>query len=395
MWSGRGFEVTNEYEVGGRLHGSRRVEGSGYPVRFPVVDLVEVGIGGGSVAWVDDALVLHVGPQSAEASPGPACYGKGGRLPTLTDASLVLGRLSPSFLLGGDLRLKPELAYGAVAELVAKPLRMDVIDGAVGVLRIAVAKIVEALRAATVEKGLDPRRMMLVAFGGAGPMFACEVAEQLEIERIIVPPAAGLLSSLGLLLAEPLHDSARTVLKDAGDVNPGELETIFRKMEGRAVGLLHKEGVKQRDVKYQRLLEMRYQGQSYELPVPLLERIVTGGVVRSAVRDFHRIHQTKYGYSQPGKPVEIVNVRSYCRGKPGTIARVMGGLAREEGLPKSRRVWSLDGHGIECRVLLRDTMRLGTKGKGPCVIEDYDSTLVIPPGARYVIDRNRSASIAI
>src|SRR5437867_7451697 len=136
---------------------------------------------------------------------------------------------------------------------------MSVIDGAVGVLRIAVAKIVEALRAATVEKGLDPREMTLVAFGGAGPMFACEVAEQLEIERIIVPPAAGLLSSLGLLLAEPLHNSARTVLKDAGDVNPGELETIFRKMEGRAANLLHKEGVKQSDVKYQRLLEMRYQ----------------------------------------------------------------------------------------------------------------------------------------
>ena len=395
VWSGHGFEVTSEYEVGGRLHGSRRVEGSGYPVRFPVVDLVEVGIGGGSVAWVDDALVLHVGPQSAGASPGPACYGKGGRLPTLTDASLVLGRLSPSFLLGGDLRLKPELAYAAVGELVAKPLRMNVIDGAVGVLRIAVAKIVEALRAATVEKGLDPRKMTLVAFGGAGPMFACEVAEQLEIEKIVVPLAAGLLSSLGLLLAEPLHDSVRTVLKDAEDVNPGELERIFRKMEGRALDLLHKEGVKQRDVKCQRILEMRYQGQSYELPVLLLGRIVTRGVVRSAVRDFHRIHQTKYGYSQPGKSVEIVNVRSYCRGKPGTTGRVMGRLAREEGPPKSRRVWFMDGHSIECRVLLRDTLRLRTKGKGPCVIEDYDSTLVIPPGARYVIDRNGSASIAI
>src|SRR2546427_6815248 len=395
VWSGRGFEVTNEYEIGGRLHGSRRVEGSGYPVRFPVADLVEVGIGGGSVAWVDDALVLHVGPQSAGASPGPACYGKGGRLPTLTDASLLLGRLSPSFLLGGDLLLKPELAYAAVAELAAKPLRMDVIDGAVGVLRIAVAKIVEALRAATVEKGLDPRKMTLVAFGGAGPMFACEVAEQLEIERIVVPPAAGLLSSLGLLLAEPLHDSVRTVLKDAGDVNAGELETIFRKMEGRAADLLHKEGVKQRHVKCQRLLEMRYQGQSYELPVPLLERIVTEGVVRSAVRDFHRIHQAKYGYSRPGKPVEIVNVRSYCKGKPGTIPRVMDRLAREEGPRKGRRVWFMDGHGIECRVLLRDNLRLGTKGKGPCVIEDYDSTLVIPHGARYVIDRNGSASIAI
>ncbi|TMH94392.1 hydantoinase/oxoprolinase family protein [Candidatus Bathyarchaeota archaeon] len=167
VWSRNGFEVTNEYEVGGRLHGSRRVEGSGYPVRFPVVDLVEVGIGGGSIAWVDDARVLHVGPQSAGASPGPVCYGKGGRLPTLTDASLVLGWLSPSFLLGGDLPLIPQLAYTAVAELVAKPLQMKVINGAIGVLRIAIAKIAEALRAATVENGLDPREMVLVAFGGA------------------------------------------------------------------------------------------------------------------------------------------------------------------------------------------------------------------------------------
>src|SRR2546427_1440593 len=226
VWSGQGFEVTNEYEVGGRLHGSRRVEGSGYPVRFPVVDLVEVGIGGGSIAWVGEARVLHVGPQSAGASPGSACYGKGGRLPTLTDASLVLGRLSPSFLLGGELPLRPQLAYAAIDELVAKPLRIKVIDGAIGILRVAIARIAEALRAATVEKGLDPREMVLVAFGGAGPMFACEVAGQLEIEKIVVPPAAGLLSSLGLLLAEPLHDSVRTVLGDAGSADGKELEKI-------------------------------------------------------------------------------------------------------------------------------------------------------------------------
>src|SRR5437870_8477710 len=273
VWSGHGFEVTSEYEVGGRLHGSRRVEGSGYPVRFPVVDLVEVGMGGGSIAWIDDALVLHVGPQSAGASPGPACYGKGGKLPTLTDASLVLGRLSSSFLLGGDLRLKPELAYAAVGELVAKPLRMNVIDGAVGVLRIAVAKIAEALRAATVEKGLDPLEMVLVAFGGAGPMFACEVAGQLAIEKIVVPPAAGLLSSLGLLLAEPLHDSVRTVLGDAESANGKELENIFHGMEARARNLLRIEGVEEKDVSYQRLVDMRYQGQSYELSVPLRGKI--------------------------------------------------------------------------------------------------------------------------
>src|SRR2546426_3173290 len=395
VWSGRGFEATNEYEVGGRLHGSRRVEGSGYPVRFPVVDLVEVGIGGGSVAWVDDALVLHVGPQSAGASPGPACYGKGGKLPTLTDASLVLGRLSPSFLLGGDLRLKPELAYAAIDELVAKPLRIKVIDGAIGILRVAIARIGEALRAATVEKGLDPRKMTLVAFGGAGPMFACEVAGQLEIEKIVVPPAAGLLSSLGLLLAEPLHDSVRTVLGYAGSADGKELEKIFRGMETRARSLLRVEGVEDKDVNYRRLMDMRYQGQSYELSVPLGRRIVTGGVIRSANRDFHRRHQAKYGYSQPDKPVEIVNVRSYCRGKAGTIARVKSTLAREEGLPKRRRVWFMDGRSIECQVFRRNGLLPGTKGKGPCVIEDYDSTSVISPQARYVIDRNGSASIAI
>jgi N-methylhydantoinase A len=395
VWSGDGFEVTNEHEVGGRLHGSRRVEGSGYPVRFPVVDLVEVGIGGGSIAWVDDARVLHVGPQSAGASPGPACYGKGGKLPTVADASLVLGRLSPSFLLGGDLRLSPQLAYRAVAELVASPLRIRVIPGAFGVLRIAIAKIAEALRVATVEKGLDPRKMILVAFGGAGPMFACEVAEQLEIRKIVVPPAAGLLSSLGLLLAEPLHDSVKTILKNAESVNHRELEEPFRKMEARSRNLLRTEGVKEKDVRYQRLVDVRYEGQSYELSVPLRRGIVTENVVRYAVRDFHRKHQSQYGYSQPGRPVEIVNVRSYCRGKAGTIREVTGTFAREKGRIEKRRVWFTNGRGTECQVFLRNYLPPGSKGEGPCVIEDYDSTLVIPVQARYVVDPRGSVSIAI
>jgi len=395
VWSGHGFEVTNEYEVGGRLHGTRRVEGSGYPVRFPVVDLVEVGIGGGSIAWVDDAGVLHVGPQSAGALPGPACYGKSGKLPTLTDASLVLGRLSSSFLLGGDLPLNPLLATGAIAELVAKPLRMGLIPGAIGVLRIAVAKIVVALRAATVEKGLDPREMVLVAFGGAGPMFACEVAEQLEIERIVVPPAAGLLSSVGLLLAEPLHDSVRTVLRDATSASVIELEKIFRGMEGRARGLLRMEGVEEKDASYQRFLDMQYRGQSYELSIPLRNRIITRNMVRSSVRYFHQRHQKQYGYSQQDKAVEIVNVRSYSRGKAGTIPGETSTFEREKRPVKKRKVWFMDGRGIECRVVQRNSLPPGTKGKGPCVIEDYDSTLVIPPRARYMVDRNGSVSIAV
>ncbi|HEV2120862.1 MAG TPA: hydantoinase/oxoprolinase family protein [Candidatus Bathyarchaeia archaeon] len=395
VWSGYGFEVTNEYEVGGRLHGSRRVEGSGYPVRFPVVDLVEVGIGGGSIAWVDDASVLHVGPQSAGASPGPACYGNGGTLPTLTDVSLVLGRLSPGFLLGGDLPLKPRLANEAIAERVAKPLRTNAINGAIGVLRIAIAKIAEALRAATVEKGLDPREMVLVAFGGAGPMFACEVAGELEMERIVVPPAAGLLSSLGLLLAEPLHDSVQTVLRIAEGANGKELEKIFREMEERARRLLGAEGVEERAVNYQRFVDMRYQGQSYELSISLRGGMVSGSAIRSAIRDFHQRHQMKYGYSQTDKPVEIVNVRSYCRGKAGMVPRVAGTFERSQKLTEGRGVWFTNGHSIRCQVFQRNSLLPGSKGRGPCVIEDYDSTLVVPPRARYVIDRNGSVSITI
>jgi N-methylhydantoinase A len=272
---------------------------------------------------------------------------------------------------------------------------MNLVKGAEGVLRIAIARIAEALRAATVEKGLDPREMTLVAFGGAGPMFACEVAKQLEIEKIVVPPAAGLLSSLGLLLAEPLHDSVRTVLKDVEDVDPRELERILGKMEERGADLLRVEGVEEKDVKHQRFVDMRYVGQSYELSVPLSGKSITRTAVRSAARAFHRMHQTKYGYSQPDKDVEIVNVRSYCRGKAGKTARVTRTLKQgEDGLEK-KRVWFTDGHGIECRVFRRNSLLLGTRGRGPCVIEDYDSTLVIPPKASYLIDRNGSVSITV
>jgi N-methylhydantoinase A len=395
VWSGGGFEVTNEYEVGGRLHGTRRVEGSGYPVRFPVVDLVEVGIGGGSLAWVDDARVLHVGPQSAGALPGPACYGKGGNLPTLTDACLVLGRLSPSFLLGGDLQLNPQLADRAVGVFVGKPLHMRVTDGALGVLRIAMSKIAEALRTATVEKGIDPREMNLVAFGGAGPMFACEVAEQLGIERIVVPPGAGLLSSFGLLLAEPLHDFVQTVLRDAESASVRELERFFRGMEERARRLLRIEGVKDTEVTRKRFFDMRYHGQSYELSVPVQNGLVTRNLVRSAARNFHQRHQAQYGYSQPDRPVEIVNVRSYSRGKRGKISRMVIGFSREKALPKTRKVWFTEGRGVECLIFQRDSLASGPARRGPCVIEDYDSTLVIPPRARYVVEKNGSVSVTI
>jgi len=395
VWSGHGFELTSEYEVGGRLHGSRRVEGSGYPVRFPVVDLVEVGIGGGSIAWVDDARILHVGPQSAGASPGPACYGKRGQLPTVTDACLVLGRLSPSFLLGGDLALRPELAQRAILERVGRPLGRRVVSGALGVLRIAIAKIAEALRAATVERGLDPREMTLVAFGGAGPMFACEVATELGIGKVVVPPGAGLLSSTGLLLAEPLHDFVRTVLVDSNAADTRLLERVFQEMERRAANLFRMEGVTAKDVRCQRLMDLRYRGQSYELSILLRENILSSNSIPRAVRDFHRKHQVQYGYSQRDMPVEIVNVRVYCRGRPGSLPKMRVILEKGNLSLGARRAWFSDDDGIIVRVLRRGGLSVGARGRGPCILEDYDSTLVVSPRARYVVEGNGSVSIGL
>ncbi len=387
VWSSDGFEVTTEYEVGGRIHGVRRLEGSGYPVRFPYVDLIEVGTGGGSLAVVDGAGVLHVGPESAGAFPGPACYGRGGTRPTVTDANLVLGRLNPEFLLGGELRLHSKLAEKALEQHVARPMGTGVAGAAVGVLRVAIANVTGAIRAASVERGHDPRRMTLVAFGGAGPMHACEVALQMGIRRVLVPPGAGLLSSLGLLLSEPVHDFVRTMLGTAEDAGYSSVNSAFDSMERKGRALLRAERVPDEVVVFERFFDMRYQGQAYELSVRVPNGRVDRSLVREAVRAFHRLHELRYGYSDRGILVELVNVRVFCRGKiPSLKLRTPRTRVKQVSPGTYRRVF-LNGRFVRnCPVLDRREMGPGLRGKGPCVVEDYDSTLVIPPGPSYEVD---------
>lgn len=396
VWSNDMFEVATDYEVGGRIHGVRRLEGSGYPVRFPFVDLVEVGTGGGSYAVVDEAGVLHVGPESAGASPGPSCYGRGGTRPTVTDANLVLGRLNPNHLLSGDLKLDGKLAEKALRQHVASPMKTSVSEAAAGVLRVAIANMASALRAASVERGHDPRKMILIAFGGAGPMHACEIALRMEIPRVVVPPGAGLLSSLGLLLSEPLHDFVRTMLGLAEQADPSAIESIFRSMEKKGRGLLRVERVPGRAMAFERFFDMRYQGQAYELSVRVPNKPVDSRLIREAAREFHRSHEKKYGYSDPEIGVEIVNLRVYCRGV--THAPIPKGER-----PSTRRLSPLAHRRVFferklvkwCPVFDRRKMGPGLKGKGPCVVEDYDSTLVVPPGCSYEIDRTGSFRIRV
>ncbi len=396
VWSSDMFEVTTDYEVGGRMHGVRRLEGSGYPVRFPYVDLVEVGTGGGSLAWVDGAGVLHVGPESAGASPGPACYGRGGTRPTVTDANLVLGRLNPEYLLGGDLKLDGKLAEKALRDNVAIPMRTSLEEAAVGILRVAVDNMASAVRIASIERGYDPREMTLVAFGGAGPMHACEIAVQVGIPRILVPPGAGLLSSLGLLLSQPLHDFVRTVLGPVDIANPPRLESAFRALEKRGRALLTRERVPDNSMAFERFLDMRYQGQAYELSVRVPRGPVTGGLVKGAVRAFHRLHKQRYGYSDLDTFVELVNLRVYSRGRISTVMPKAEWNGPRQDSPKQRRRVYLNGRSINgCPVFQRREVGPGFRGKGPCVVEDYDSTLIIPSGISYKVDGTGSFRILL
>jgi N-methylhydantoinase A len=235
-------EVVQEYEVAGKVHMGRLLKGSGYPVSFPFIDLAECSAGGGTIAWADGAGALNVGPVSAGAEPGPACYGKGGRDLTITDANLVLGRLNPGSLLGGEMEIKPELA-GKVAKRLGDKLGMEPEKTAASVVRIADSLMSQILRIVSVERGYDPRRFTLVAFGGAGPMHACSLAEGLEIVEIVVPPNPGMFSALGLLTADLFHDLSRALITRVEEVDAGEVEALFEEMQAEGKETLSSEGV--------------------------------------------------------------------------------------------------------------------------------------------------------
>ncbi len=395
VWTQGKFETTTEYEVGGRFHGTRRLEGSGYPVRFPQVDLVEVGTGGGSIAHVDPEGVLHIGPASAGADPGPACYDNSGVLPTVTDAQVVLGRLGSEHPLAGTLRIQPVLAERAIRRYVAGRLKTTVQAAAHSILRIAIDNIASALRAASVERGKDPRGMLLVAFGGAGPMHACEVAKQLGIRKVLVPPGAGLFSSMGLLLAVPSRDYVQTVLVETTKASVNVLERTLRKMETQGLTSLVGQGVDAGSVRFERYLDMRYTGQAYELPIATSGKL-TRKKIALAVKSFHSEHQRRYGYSDKRSSVELANLRVNCHGPaPRFTSRRKVDGTRTTGVSSKRIVTYLEQGPIESAVFDRRSLSRGFVGRGPAVLEDYDSTVIIPPRTNFKVDQYGSTVVQL
>ena len=383
---GRVPEVIPEYEVAGKVHMGRLLKGSGYPVNFPFIDLAECSAGGGTIAWVDKGGALNVGPVSAGADPGPACYGKGGTEPTITDANLVLGRLNPVSLLGGDMRIYPRLARLAVKRL-GDGLRVGVEEAAAGVVRIADSMMSKILRIVSVERGFDPRRFALVAFGGAGPMHACPLAEELQISDIVVPPNPGMFSALGLLTADLFHDYSRAFVRRADEADPDTVEGLFAEMEHEGRETLLAEGVEPGGMRFRRQLDLRYLGQSYELTVDVGAPF-DGDALISCTEAFHGRHSEIYGYSAAGESVEIVNVRLRAIGAIPKPRLAESGARAEVAEPVGRRLVYFEGSDswLETPVYERGDLGPGSAVEGPSIIEQYDSTTVVYPGWMASVD---------
>jgi len=277
-----------------------------YPIKFSIIDITTIGAGGGSIAWLDEALGLHVGPQSAGADPGPACYGKGGEEPTITDANLLLGIIDKDFFLGGEIKLDEDKAKKTISEKIAKPLGMNIYQTAQGILDIAVSNMARAIRIAAEAKGYDLRNFVLLAFGGAGPMHGASLAERLNIPLVVIPPEAGTLSAKGLLVVDVKNDFSITSISRIDETKPEDLAKIFEMLERSAAEEFRKVGISENTPIFSHSLDMRYVGQAYEINIPLQHKSIQ---LKALEEEFHRTHKALYWWEDRERAVEIVNLR--------------------------------------------------------------------------------------
>ncbi len=374
-------EVAGEFEAAGRTHSGRAVKGSGYPVRFPFVDLAEVSAGGGTIAWIDAGGALRVGPLSAGADPGPAAYGKG-TVPTVTDANIVLGRLNPHALLDGAMPIDAARSHRAIEALLPHLGGLDIDRAAAGILALVDNEMAKILRIVSIERGYDPRTFTMIAFGGNGPLHACSLARSLEIGRAIVPPSPGLFSAWGLLVADVRASYVRTLIEDASSIEPQRIEDAFAGMQSAGAAELAAQSVADNDAAFVRELEMRYLGQGYELAVAASAPF-DATALADAVRAFHDKHERTYGYASRDEAVEIVVARLVAVGAVSKPAQVAAPLADGEppAPPTGFRDTYFDGEGrVKTPVYRRERLRTGDRIAGPAIVEEYDSVTLVLPG---------------
>ncbi len=380
-----------EMDVGGGINlAGRLLKGGGYHVRVPAIDIAEVGAGGGSLVWLDPGGGLRVGPESAGADPGPICYGRGGTVPTVTDANVVLGFLNPGYLVGGALRLDRDRAAAAISEAIAQPLGLDLEEAAWGIHVLANATMARAVRAVSSERGRDPRRFALMAFGGNGPVHGITLAQSIGIPRVIVPPVPGLFSALGLLFPNLEHHYVRTYKRRLDGIDVADIERVFRVLEDDGLRALKTEGYATSATERERFVDMRYLGENSELTVPVLETSPSAETPALLRERFSREHERAYGYRSESEVAEVVNVRVIVRGV-SAFARVPEGLhsrrgSTEPAKPQERSIFfSRETGWHKTPLIWREDLR-DREQAGPLVIEEYDSTVIVPPGCRATLD---------
>jgi N-methylhydantoinase A len=365
-----------------------------YPVGVPTVDIHTVGSGGGSIAWRDAGGALRVGPKSAGADPGPVCYGRGGTEPTITDAQLLLGRLDPEQFLSDDLDADLAAVREAVRSRLADPLGVSVEAAATGILEVANANMERALRVVSVERGHDPRDFALVAFGGAGPLHATALAEALGVPQVVIPRSAGVLSALGLLISDTLYDYSVSRVRPWEEVRPSTLADAFAEFRERGRERLATE--EPEAVAFERSVDLRYRGQSFELSVPVPDGPVEEAMLTTLAERFHERHRERYGHADPGEPVELVTVRLRARGvvqTPNLHAESVAGSVAEAR--REHRSVTFDGEAVETPVYDRTQLPVDGSFDGPAVVEGPESTVVVRPGQRAHVDEYASLLVEV
>ncbi len=363
-------------------------EVGGFHLRLSMIDVATIGAGGGSIASADRGGMLNVGPQSAGAEPGPACYGRDGTEPTVTDAQLVLGRLAEGAFLGGRMEVSLELACQAIADRVAEPLGLAVEEAAAGIVRVATSHMIDSIELSSVRRGYDPRDFALVAFGGAGPLFAPDIARELGIPTIIVPRFPGIASAIGLLESDVVHSHSVSLVSPLRGIGADRLEQRYAVLEDRARGQLHEDGFGADATEIERYAECRYVGQGYELRVGVPAGRIDDAWLDAAQDAFHAAHQREYAHALPEAAVELVNIGVRGIGRLGGVE--MAALAPGNGVAPAggeRDVWFEGADApVATRVFGRDSLVAGAVLEAPALVEQEDSTVLVPPGFRATVD---------
>ncbi|MFC1798812.1 hydantoinase/oxoprolinase family protein [Thermodesulfobacteriota bacterium] len=378
------YLTTKESEIGG------------HAIKVPMIDINTIGAGGGSIAWIDSGGALRVGPQSAGADPGPVCYGRGGIEPTVTDANLVLGRLNPENYVGGEMTLNKKMAEEIISQKISSLLGLDMELAAEGILKVMIANMVRGVRRVSVERGYDPRSFTLMAFGGAGPLHACELSEEMNIPQVIIPPTPGVNSAMGLLIADFRYDFSKTYIRKCSSIDLPELASYLDGLESKARQRMLLEKIPEDQIIFFQSADMRYLGQGYEIEIPFSGRIDTPQEFKRIVQKFHDAHKYAYGFCHPKDEVEIIYLRLAAVkkvSKPKFNKYEMGPPDASAALSGQRNVF-IKGKFLDTRIYNRSKLNAGHEILGPAILEQFDSTTMILPGHVCRVDENLNLIIS-